>query len=89
MNKARRKEIRNLLSELEELQDKLEELHNKVESIHDEEESAYDNLPESLQASDRGWRMEECISNLESAMGWLEELNLDELTGSLEDCLSD
>lgn len=72
MNKDRRKQLQEAL-------EKLEEARYIIESVCAEEQEAFDNMPESLQASDRGQRMEESISQLESAdsdiEGILEVLN--------------
>lgn len=74
MNKARRKELRDALTEFmnsySEAKDKLVE---KLESVRDEEQEAYDNLPESLQYGEKGESMEECISAIEDAISELEE----------------
>lgn len=61
MNKNRRKAI-------DEIQDKLMNLQSELECIRDEEQEAFDNLPESIQYSERGERMEEYISSLEEAL---------------------
>lgn len=66
MNKARRKSI-------EELQERISELMCEVESIRDEEQEAFDNIPESLQYSAGGERMEGYISTLDDAYSSLED----------------
>ena len=58
MNKARRKE----LAEIVEL---LEEARERLEAVRDEEEEALENLPESLQASERGEAMQAAIDAME------------------------
>ena len=66
MNKARRISITKIA-------DSLQALKSDVESIQSEEQDAYDNLPESLQDSERGDRMQEAIDNLEDALTLIDE----------------
>lgn len=65
MNKQRRKAI-------DEIQGKLMDLQSELECVRDEEQEAFDNLPESIQYSERGERMEEFIQYLEESMDNLE-----------------
>lgn len=65
MNKERRILLSLLRDELTGLRDKLEELMGEAEELENEEQEAYDNMPESLQCSGRGERMQECIDGLE------------------------
>ena len=73
MNKNRRKAIA-------EVRDILESANSNLEVIRDEEQESFDNLPEGIQASERGERMYECIECLEAAIDNLSEAidNLDE-----------
>ena len=61
MNKQRRKAVGDSY-------DKLIDIQSDLECIRDEEQEAVDNLPESIQYSERGERMEEYISSLEEAL---------------------
>lgn len=61
MNKQRRKEIRDIASQLEVLME-------RIEAIKEEEEEALDNLPESIQYSERGEQMEEYTMSLDQAV---------------------
>ena len=61
MNNQRRKAI-------EKLAERLDELKSEFEAIMDEEQEAFDNMPESLQYSERGERMEGIISNMEDVL---------------------
>ena len=47
MNNKRRKEIQIVI-------EKIETINNLVQDILDEEQDAFDNMPENLQASERG-----------------------------------
>lgn len=68
MNNTRRKAITKLMVQIE-------ELRSDLECLLDEEQEAFDNMPEGLQYSERGERMEEIISYIEDAVGSLEEVN--------------
>ena len=65
MNKARRKELAEIISLIEEARERLE-------SVMDEEQEAFDNMPESLQYSERGETMEEYISTMDEMLDALD-----------------
>lgn len=46
---------------------KLRDLQLEVDAIRVEEEDSFGNLPESLQESEKGDRMQECMDSLERA----------------------
>lgn len=71
MNKVRRKKLAEALELLEKAQAIIEE-------AHDEEEEAFDNLPESLQASERGETMQDYIDRLEEVGDGIQE-SIDEI----------
>lgn len=66
MNNTRRKALAKIAEQIEELKGELEDLKC-------EEECAFDNMPESLQYSEKGERMQEIISNLDDAVSNLED----------------
>lgn len=66
MNAKRRKELERLIDEMDGLIAGLEELR-------DQEQEAFDNLPESLQCSEKGEKMEEVINYLDDAISGLED----------------
>lgn len=76
MNNTRRKQIQEII-------DKLEELKSDVEMLKDEEQEAFDNLPEGIQASERGEAMETAAYNLEEAYDYMDSV-IDSLTESIE-----
>lgn len=76
MNKDRRKRLQQIC-------DILEEQLASLEEIRDEEKGAFVNLPEGLQAAERGQIMEECQTALDFACGDLENLK-DSLVEILE-----
>lgn len=42
-------------------------VHSELQEIRDAEQEKFDNMPENLQDSDRGQRMQECIDALDAA----------------------
>lgn len=75
MNKARRKELEPVISNLNEIQgkDDLYACINDLEKIRDDEQDYYDNIPENLQYSQRAEDSEAAIDNLEEALDLLNE----------------
>lgn len=74
MNDKRRRQLKSLIKQLEKVSAKLEQLKNDAEEIQsaivelrDEEQDAFDNLPESIQETERGERMEEAVDKLDDA----------------------
>lgn len=66
MNKARKKEIEAIVTSLREAADRLM-------FVRDEEEEAFNNLPEGIQAGERGSEMEEKVSSMDDAISSIEE----------------
>ena len=66
MNKQDRKELEKAINDIENAK-------SLVEEILDNEQSKFDNLPEGLQVSEKGQKMEENISSLDDARNLLEE----------------
>ena len=85
MNKARRKELAQIVAKLEELEALHLEIKEELEAVRDEEQEALDNLPESLQESERGEQMQEYIDAMESALDDLEQLDIEEIRDLLND----
>ena len=62
MNAKRRNSIDSVINELiEKFEEIKAEAIDQLSEIRDEEQDAYDNLPESLQESERGENMQNCI----------------------------
>lgn len=57
MNNARRKELDKISQELQSLVERLE-------TVKDEEQESYENMPDGLQASERGEKSENAISTV-------------------------
>jgi len=76
MNNTRRKQIQGII-------DKLEDLKCNIESLKDEEQEAFDNLPEGIQASERGEAMESAVYNLEEGYDII-DMVIDFLMESIE-----
>lgn len=66
MNKARRKEIAEIVEIMRGAVDRLEFVQN-------EEQEAFDNLSEGLQATERGETMENAVSEIETAVNSVTE----------------
>ena len=88
MNAARRKQIKAIITRLGAVSDLgLEDLKADLETIRDEEQEAYDNMPEALQAVERGVASEAAVSALDDVINALEEAigTLDGLGDQLEE----
>lgn len=85
MNRERRKEISNVILEIEKVKKMCEEISFQIESIMDDESDYMDNIPENLQSSDRYYDAEEAVDNLESAMSDLRDLDFDAVIDSLRE----
>ena len=80
MNKARRKELETVISNLNEIQgkDDLYACINELEKIRDDEQDYYDNIPENLQYSQRAEASEYANDSLDEAIDLLNEVYNDE-----------
>lgn len=74
MNRQRRIRIEQAISLLHQAREHLE-------AIHDEERSAFENLPENLQMSERGQKMEEGAELLDGVI-----CDLEDMACTLEEC---
>ncbi len=66
MNKERRKEINQIIAELEDLK-------SRIESVLEEEQEYLDNMPESFQDGEKGEKAQAAIDALEYAVQSIEE----------------
>ena len=86
MNAKRRNSINSIINDLI---DKFEEIKaeaiDQLSEIRDEEQEAYDNIPESLQESERGENMQNCIDALEYFMSDLENMEIEGTDDLLEE----
>ena len=85
MNKARRKELAQIVAKLEALEALHLEIKDELQAVIEEEQEAFDNLPEGFQESERGEQMQEYIDAMESALDDLEQLDIDEVRDQLTD----
>ena len=67
MNNDRRARIQALIN-------KLEDIKEDIDFIKDEEQEYYDNMPESIQAGERGDKAQEAIDNLDYAYSQIDEV---------------
>lgn len=66
MNKARRKELNKAL-------ELLAQAREIIEAMQEEEQESFDNMPEGLQVSELGEKIEENAYTLEEIAGYIEE----------------
>lgn len=66
MNKPRRKELNRALA-------MIAEARAIIEAMQEEEQESFDNMPEGLQCSELGEKIEENAGRLEDIIGYLEE----------------
>lgn len=80
MNKARRKELSELVDGLSMMQDR-DDLYgwiNALDNIKGDEQDYYNNIPENLQCSQRAEDSEAAIENLDEALDMLNDVyNMD------------
>lgn len=67
MNKARRKQISEII-------DALEIAMSSIDSVRDDEQEYLDNIPENLQGSDRYSIAEDAVDNLDNAYDSIQEV---------------
>lgn len=86
MNAKRRNAIDSVINELIERFEEIKaEAIDQLSGIMDEEQEAYDNLPESLQESERGENMQNCIDALDSFISDLEDMEIEGTDDLLEE----
>lgn len=88
MNKKRRKEIDEAIKRANELQVMLQELQGFIEEIRDEEQEYIDNIPENLQGSKRYEVAEISMENLDNAVDWFCNADIEDLVSLLEESKS-
>src|SRR3546814_7573786 len=64
--------------------DLLDEARDMLETVKDDEQAARENLPPSLEDSERAQAMDAAVSELESAISALEDLDADEIGTQLD-----
>lgn len=87
MNDTRRKELRKIITRLEKIDYELKEINSNLMDIITEEEEAYDNLPEGIQTSERGEKMQEIIDQLYDAQSDLDNISLEEVYNQIEEII--
>jgi hypothetical protein len=84
MNKDRRKQIAEVIKQLDELRDTISGIVSTVEDIQSEEQEYFDNMPESLQSSEKGQAVEAAVDYLGTAKSGLEDFDFDDILSNLE-----
>lgn len=89
MNKQRRNVISKYMAELEEIQSTLNNIKEGIEDVRDSEDEAFSNLPDSLQYSEKGDIMQECVDGLDDAISQIEDIasNIDDINEVLQDVI--
>lgn len=85
MNAARRKALDTAIGLLQEAEAKLDEAKSIIETAKDEEREYYDNMPESLQSGDKGSAAETAADALDEVHNTLDELDISDLVGKIEE----
>ena len=106
MNNNRRREIRKVIKSLDNIKsmiknngcdDKIrrmiDDCCSDLMSIQMDEQDSFDNMPESLQYSERGDRMQENIDNLDECMDMIDgienETDLDEINDIIDSIIEE
>lgn len=82
MNAERRKKLEAIKERLTTLMGEASSLGDELAELRDEEQDYFDNMPENLQAGDRGEKAEAAINAMETVVGQLEDfasIDADEL----------
>ena len=89
MNTPRRKNLQAIIEAIEKLKSQLEDQMSDLETLRDEETDYYDNMPESIQASERGERAECSMEALTEACDTLYDLvsQLEDVTNSIQEAI--
>ena len=72
MNKERRSVLRNI-------SERLGSIRDEIETVMDDEQDAYYNLPDSIQASDRGYQMQDNVNDLQGVIETIDNDVIDKL----------
>jgi prefoldin subunit 5 len=84
MNKARRTAVDKELATVRDAMDALRTALENLQGLAAEEQDCFDNMPEGLQASENGQRIEEIAQAFESANSTLESA-IDDIDSSIDE----
>lgn len=84
MNNLRRKEINKAIDLLTSAKAAWETALGIIESAADEEREYYDNMPENMQASEKGDSADSAATMLEEVKDAMQECDLDDLISRLD-----
>ena len=84
MNAKDRKEVSELMTQLESLKLKSEDIGTRLTELADAEQEKYDNMSEGLQASEQGQSIESAASALSEAASYAEYGNVGEAFDALQ-----
>jgi hypothetical protein len=92
MNDKRRKELAAIYKRMEAVRDVVtqlkadaDEIRGDLQEVREAEDEAFNNLPEGLQAAEKGQAMEQAVAYMDTALEWLETLaDLEDADDALE-----
>ena len=86
MNTERRKQLDTVRAKLDEARIIIEQARDLLEQVRDDEQEAFDNLPESLQAGEKGERMNDGIEAMSDLHDSLDTMAME--LGDTDDALT-
>lgn len=83
MNKDQRKRLDEALKLLDEANELIGQAQGIVEEVAGDERDKFDNMPEGLQASERGQAIEAAADALDEAVSGFDDLGLDDIIANI------
>ena len=90
MNKNTRRKLMGISTQVCAYKESIEDLKSDIEVIRDEEGEKYENLPEGLQESEMGEKLQEVHEMLDEIANMLDTIidDLDSVSGNLDEVIS-
>lgn len=79
------KDLKEALKMLEDARDLICDAKEIIENLKDEQQEKMDNMPESLQDTDRYYKMEERLNNFDEFWDKLEDIDVNEIGDLISD----
>jgi len=83
MNKQQREDLAKIHKRLDDVKTELDQLKGLIETEQEAEQEKFDNIPEGLQQGEKGQKIEEGASELQTAVD-----GLDNIINELDDVLT-
>ena len=89
MNNTRREQLKEIMEKVILLKDNLYDIRCDIESVKDDERESYDNIPESLLETEKAYKSQECIDNMDEIDYKFDYIDdyLDEVISCIEECI--